>query len=322
MKTTIFFVGMLFAISAAASAQLPKGGDENRKDMPGRKVETSTDSVKKQRIEVFDYEEKGAPRKGIRFLGIDGKEKKRILESGGAKKIGEKWYREAVIVGNAHEKNDFVLVETRKSEHDFDPGYERDSAAPGEYWDETVEVYNADGKLVTSKTFRTYPGEDLLTTSYWKSVISNEGRHFFVYYRDEKGGGNVEVYKVTGELLAHGRADGDVEGVDISPDGSLVAGYVYLREGEDTVRKGIWVLEANTREIKMTKAEGSYAGRHWTANFAFKRSSKEKLAGKIWLGLEVSPNFPSEKVVGWSGNLRFTEIPESLSDFFAHGDKK
>lgn len=276
-------------------------------------------SPKHGRIEKSFDDNQG---KTLKFISPEGNERKRVMEYGRTKKVGEKWVREFAIIGETLPDTGFVMVEKRTSEHTNDPRYERDSAEPGEYWDEEIELLNSDGETVAKKAFRTYPGEDLLTTSYWKNEFSKEGRHFFVYYRDEKGGGNVEVYSVTGEKLAYARAEGEIENIEISPEGSLVAGYLYLLDEKGANQKHIFLLESATNKSKVIKATGIINERIWGASFIFFNPNPVIPTGTVRVFVGVRKNYSEETVLSWGGYLNFSEIPEDLSALLVRGNKK
>lgn len=323
MKKLMSFWGVLVALSVVvwagpkpAPAELKVSGDDGHIGVEGKS------GVKSARAEMFGYEEKGSPRRGVKFLTPDGKEKSRLLERGKTEKVNGKWISEFVSIGDLPEGGGLVLVETRKSEHDFDPSHERDSAAPGEYWDETLEVMSAEGDVLAKKTFRTYPGVDLLTTTYWEARTSKDGKRFFVYYRDEAGRGNVEVYSVTGEKLAHGQAPGEIEKIDSSIDGSLVAGYTRIKtEISDDYVQHIFFLDAISGQVKILKSAGTMGESSWGASFMFFSPAASVPSGKVWVAVKVKKEYKSKKT-GWSGYLSFGEVPEDLALLLKKGTKK
>lgn len=323
MKKMILFVGALFLLPGMLWAG-PKSSLTEQKGSLERNHNGDEISAvgKRSRAEMFGYEENGTSRRGVRFLTPDGKEKLRLLERGKTEKINGRWISESISIGDISEDGGPVLVETRKSEYDFDPKHERDSAVPGEYWDETLEVMSAEGDVLAKKTFRTYPGVDLLTTTYWEARTSKDGKRFFVYYRDEAGRGNVEVYSVTGEKLAHGQAPGEIEKIDSSIDGSLVAGYTRIKtEISDDYVQHIFFLDAISGQVKILKSAGTMGESSWGASFMFFSPAASVPSGKVWVAVKVKKEYKSKKT-GWSGYLSFGEVPEDLALLLKKGTKK
>ena len=77
----------------------------------------------------------------------------------------------------------------------------------------------------------------------------------------------MDVYDISGKLLAHGRAERDIEALEISPDGSLVAGYVVMY-GQENESKYIFLLDVESGKNKLVKAKGVIGGKEWNAEFA------------------------------------------------------
>lgn len=141
-----------------------------------------------------------------------------------------------------------------------------------------------------------------------------DGERFFVYYRDEAGRGNIEVYSSVGEKLAHGQAPGEIEKIDSSIDGSLVAGYVFLKDRvTEKIIKHIIVLNSFDARTKMIKAEESTIP-GWRARFLLSSLvSPKPEPGKIMLIVAETGTGGPNKPRKWHGKLTFEEIPEDLS---------
>lgn len=276
------------------------------------------------RIEGFMSEKDGVKRKGLRFISSDGKEKRQITENASVERNGGKWIREVTIIGEVLPNNKLVMLQKRKSVHSDDPSQERDSATPGEYWDEAVEVLNTDGDTIATNSFRTYPGEDLMTTSYWNNEFSKEGQIYFVYYRDENGGGNVEVYNVKGEKMAQGHASADIKSIEISSDGSMLAGYTYLVDGTSgKTTKHLFVLDCLKNQAKIVNAEWKNDNEEWAARFMLSSLVSPKLqSGEILIALGGIKESDGKKLRPWHGRLNFAEIPNDLSILLGRKGRK
>lgn len=280
---------------------------------------TNKAEIKRSKIELFNVDEQ---HKGVKFIS-NGKERKQITETGKIERIGDKWRREALTIEGVTEDNKFVLVGRIKSEHDYDPSQERDSAAPGEYWDEEVQILNADGEIAFQKNFRIYPGEDLLTTSYWKSEFSKEGTHFYVYYKDEKGGSNIEIYNVNGKELAQGHAPGDIQDLNITPEGRFIVGYFYSNdEKSNQIVKSIFLLDSKTNRQKNLLASGVIAGKEWGASFIVFNPNPKNPKEKVWVSVGFRKKSPAEKSIRWEGYLGFDDAPLNLADLLSLGKEK
>jgi len=236
------------------------------------KVAESTEATPENHIDVIQKQETWD--KEVKFKATSGKVTKTIRTERKVKKNGDKWRAEGFELKETA-KQDFVLIDRYSVDYDYDvstsyglaPTFGRDTSSRGEYWDKEIEVLNNKGETVFKKQFRTWPGEHLTFFSYWESRFSRDGRTFLVYYRDEKGGGNVDVYDVSGKLLAHSRAERDIENLEISHDGSLVAGYIVMY-GQEDEPKYIFLLDAKSGQSKLAKAKGVIGGKEWDAEFA------------------------------------------------------
>ncbi|MCX5785626.1 MAG: hypothetical protein NTX59_08045 [Elusimicrobia bacterium] len=310
-KLIIAFVFITVGMNCPIAAQLPSGDNSSGKDKLESEVNESTETIKQEYIEITGGETENQRKSEVKFISSQGKLIKSIKPSSSVKKQKDKWLNEYEEIRDAQKETGLVMINRTRQLMPYDPRketYGRDSAYKGEYWDKEIETLNAKGESLFKKSFRTYPGADLMTTTYWRNAFAGDTSHFFVYYRDEKGGGNIEIYKATGELVAHGRAEHDIDKIEISPDGSMAAGYVdmYDQEGEP---KYIFLLDVKTGTTKLAKASGKINGRQWDSSFYFNPNFKSKACINVW----IVPNYPNEKVNGWDGYLVFNEIPENLS---------
>jgi hypothetical protein len=335
-KTIAHTAGLMRAFHAQANpAAYAQAG---KPDIPGGTtdagVKKSIGSAAKERVELVGSTMIGNAE--VKFIDASGKVTKTI-KSGlkSVKKQGDKWLVEAERIQGVH--GTLVLVNREKRFEDYDVAAHaekcrnrteyteecaggRETANPGEYWEKEVELFNARGETITKKMFRTYPQGTLVATSHWENELSRDGSHYYVYYRDGQGGGNIEIYDVSGKMLAHGRAEREIENIEISPDGSLAAGEVYLPVDEDA-EKYIIVVDRRTGNAKLVQASGKIDGSKWI----------------VWISLLTQipsqsgyKNLPTGTVnLTWSFHEKrgakeivFDEIPVDLSIFLKQGGKR
>lgn len=324
MRFKLLFIplGLLLLIHAQANDVYAQAGKADiSSDTTDAGVKKSTGPAAKERVELVGSTMIGNAE--VKFVDASGKVTKTLKSRRkSVNKQGDKWLIESERIADVHTGTGLVLLNTsrRLSPHDPEDGpRERDSAYPGEYWDEEVLILNAKGEVLARKQFRTWPGEDLMTTSYWKNEFSRDGSHYYVYYRDEQGGGNIEIYDVSGKMLAQGRAEREIENIEISPDGSLAAGYTYNQEDG---AKRILLVGANDGKAKLVKAEGRINGKEWGASFIFFNPHPKIPKEKVWIGVKVHSESAGVESAAWEGYLSFEEIPSDLSTLLGQGDKK
>jgi hypothetical protein len=167
-------------------------------------------------------------------------------------------------------------------------------------------VLNAKGDVLARKQFRTWPGEDLMTTSYWKNEFSRDGSHYYVYYRDEQGGGNIEVYNASGKMLVHERFASEISDLRIADDGSVVTGEIseINAEGSD-ISHYILLVDVVKKHTRRVLARGD----GWTFS-AFPDKNR-----KVGLSL-------NEYALKTTALFTVEAVPEDLSTLLDKGGKK
>ena len=322
--------GFYLLLNRPLTAQLPGGDGGNHKDRPETGIKESTDTTGQEYIETIGGNAEGRDVEEVRFVSGKTGETKSIKSAARIKKQDKKWLYETTKIREVKKGQGLALVERTSQLEKYDViaynekcrkqekyteecADRRETAYPGEYWDKELELLNVKGETIFKKQFRVWPGEDLSFLTYWENGFSRDNRSFFVYHRDEKGGGNVDVYDVAGKLLAHGRAERDIEKIEISPDGSLVAGYV-VNYGEEGEPKFIYVLDVATGRSKLAKASGEMSGKKWGASFIFFNPNPKIPSGKLNIYVGIRKDFPEQKGLSWDGYLSFLEIPEDLEN--------
>jgi hypothetical protein len=337
MRFRVLFIplGLLLLIHAQAIDAYAQTG---KSDIPtgttDAGVKKSTGPAAKERVELVGSTMIGNAE--VKFIDASGKVTKTLKSRRkSVNKQGDKWLVESERIQDVH--GTLVLVNREKRFEDYDVAAHaekcrnrteyaeecaggRETANPGEYWEKEVELFNVRGETITKKMFRTYPQGTLVATSHWENEFSRDGSHYYVYYRDEQGGGNIEIYDVSGKMLAHGRAEREIENIEISSDGSLAAGEVYLPVG-DYAEKHIIVVDSKTGTTKLARASGKVEESEWMfwpgllTRIPTKTGYKDLPARTINLRWAFRDKRGSEKVT-------FDEIPVDLFTILSQGGKK
>ena len=270
------------------------------------------------RIEVTKG--KGLYEGEVRFGSPDGRVVKVLeWEEHRTEKEGDVWHTHGRCIADVHEGKGLVLDRLFSIRVHYPPGVERDMPEEGERWDYSLVLYRADGREVWRKSFRVYPGDDLLTTYYWRVGFSSDGNVFFVYYRDSAGVCNIEVYDTLGRMVSRGSYVHDLSGIEISSDGKIV-GAETLKKIGDRYYRHLFFVDVETGRTKLVKAEGEINGKRWTGYFILSSTPKPPPSGKI--RIVVDPHLPIPGGGVKTKDVSFDEIPSDLSVLFEEGGEK
>lgn len=327
MKKIILSTAILLGVTNFAMAQ-------------NNEVKKSTET-KKNYIEIVNWKKYGH-KDEIKFISSSGNVVKTFKASEKIKKQKDNWLLETEEIQDIKKDKGLVIINKTKKIENYDSvarremckkqkGYSeicaggRNSAYPGEYWDKEVEILNKKGEIIVKKQFRTYPGNDLMTTKYWENFFSKDGNHFLIYYKDEKGRGNIEVYKTSGEKRAHGIFERNITNIQLSPDGSIAGGEgLICKKKNSGCIKHLFFLDVETGKTKIVKAEGKNDSKKWGAGFSMTRIIKSKTSslGEVYIGIGETYIGKHNRLRSWGGFLKFKEIPDDLSSLFNRGKKK